>query len=206
MMEGTAALRIAIDLLNVPSRARSLKSRALPQGVDLLLRIAARDQEAEQAAAESAGRPPIIIREAATFFIEQILLAPDSDNYRVLGASRDAPIAELRRNMALLLKGMHPDMGDEVRSLFAHRVISAWDALKTAERRAVYDAMLDKSLVDRRPRKNRKSRSRFNPPLLSRSGDRISNKHGLVPAKIYRAKTEGLLFRALRLLLAGIRA
>jgi hypothetical protein len=51
------------------------------------------------------------------------------------------PAVELRRNMALLIKWLHPDMdrpGDQ--SMFVHRVTMAWDDLKTADRRAAYDA------------------------------------------------------------------
>ena len=51
-----------------------------------------------------------MVREASAFFIEQILLGPDADSYRVLGADRNAAAAELRRNMALLLRWLHPDM------------------------------------------------------------------------------------------------
>ena len=49
------------------------------------------------------------LREAAAFYIEQILLHPDADHYRVLGAQPDASTAELRRNMALLIRWLHPD-------------------------------------------------------------------------------------------------
>ncbi len=50
------------------------------------------------------------MRQAATFFIEQILFAPNADSYRVLGASTSASAGELRRNVALLLRWLHPDL------------------------------------------------------------------------------------------------
>ena len=80
------------------------------------------------------------MRLAAAFFIEQILFAPDADSYRVLGANSQANAAELRRNVALLLKWLHPDVdqsGD--RSVFVGRVTTAWNNIKTPERRAAYD-------------------------------------------------------------------
>ncbi len=139
-MGGGEALKVAIDLLHVPSRVRVIRSDPLPDGLLMLLRIAAGDSEAEFEATEHTTRPLATVRESAAFFIEQILLDPGADNYRVLGASPEATNGELRRNMLLLLKWLHPDMDCEgQRSVFAARVTSAWDELKTIERRAAYD-------------------------------------------------------------------
>ncbi len=135
-----SAIRVAIDLLLVPSRLQWARLQPLPDGVIPLLQIAAGDIDMEQAIAEQTGRSPQLIFEAAVFFIEQILLAPDADAYRRLGASADASQFELRRNLTLLLKSMHPDRMNGDRSLFAYRIIDAWDALKTPQRRAAYDA------------------------------------------------------------------
>ena len=145
MMVDATALKVAIDLLHVPSRVRPMRSAALPDGVLALLQIAAGDEETTSRATELTGRTQVVVRDAATFFIEQILLAPESDSYRVLGASPQASSGDLRRNMALLLRWLHPDMerngsGNADRSVFAGRVTLAWDDLKTAERRAAYDA------------------------------------------------------------------
>jgi hypothetical protein len=139
-MDQIAALRLAIDLLQVPSRVRIARTSPLPEGVPLLLRLASGDDEAAVACTEPTGRSPEFLREAATFFIEQVLLAPDSDSYRVLGSTPATPAADLRRNMALLLRWLHPDVaaGAE-RSIFAGRITAAWEDLKTPERRAEYD-------------------------------------------------------------------
>jgi hypothetical protein len=135
-----AALRIALDLVRVPWRVRVLKTERLPVGVPLLLRIAAGDGEAEAQAAAMADKPVEVVREAATFFIEQILLCPEADSYRVLGATPDADSGELRRNMALLTRWLHPDVDRHgERAVFVGRVTKAWNDLKTPERRAAYD-------------------------------------------------------------------
>lgn len=140
MMTDTTALRVAIDLMNAPSRLRAARSSRLPTGVPLLLRIAAREEAAQSEAAEAIGRSEEIVRKAALFFIEQILLDPEAESYRILGTDRQASAAELRRNMALLLKGLHPDFEqDEERSVLASRVTRAWDDLKTPARRAAHD-------------------------------------------------------------------
>jgi hypothetical protein len=86
------------------------------------------------------GRSAKFLREAAAFFIEQVLLHPEADSYRVLGAGGKASNEELRRNMALLLRWLHPDRSSEgMRTVFASRVTNAWNNLKTPERRAAYD-------------------------------------------------------------------
>jgi curved DNA-binding protein CbpA len=107
----------------------------------LLLTVAAGDDPAREAAAVARlGRPLEVLREAATFFIEQILFAPGGDSYRVLGASPAASTGELRHNMALLMRWLHPDVARAgERAVFAQRIAAAWNTLKTPERRAAYD-------------------------------------------------------------------
>jgi hypothetical protein len=139
MREGEA-LRVAIDLLHVPSRARALRTEPLPQGVPLLLQIAADDHEAVGRAVEITDRSRKELQDAAAFFIEQVLLWREADSYRVLGASPEASPGELRSNMANLVKWLHPDSDRQgQQSVFVNRVTMAWDDLKTPERRAAYD-------------------------------------------------------------------
>jgi hypothetical protein len=142
-MGEATALKLAIDLLHVPSRVRPMRSAPLPLDVLTLLEIAAGDADATRRASEASGRTQEVVRNAAAFFIEQMLLAPGADSYRVLGGNAQASSSDLRRNMALLLRWLHPDMehnGNGDRSVFAARITLAWENLKTAERRAAYDA------------------------------------------------------------------
>jgi DnaJ domain len=149
-------IRVAIELLHVPSRLRIARTEPLPAGVDLLLRIAAGEAEAERTAIASTGRPRELIRQAAIFFIEQVLLCPNSDSYRVLGTHSQASSGELRRNMALLIRWLHPDQDPEgQRSMFVSRVIRAWDDLKTPKRRASYDDARRTASERKRVRKSR---------------------------------------------------
>jgi hypothetical protein len=155
MMSDKMALKTAIDLMHVPSQVRLLRSEPLPGDVQTLLRIAAGDEEAESAAISLTGRSGNVVRQAATFFIEQILFAPEADSYRVLGASPQAAAGELRRNVALLLRWLHPDLdADGERSIFIGRVTAAWNNVKTPERRAAYDELV------RSPKKSSGNRRR----------------------------------------------
>ena len=141
MMGDAAALRVALELVHMPSRVRTLRSSPLPEGVAVLLQIAAGDEAATAEAVELSGRSREVVRNAAAFFIEQILLCPEADSYRVLGATQNASAGELRRNMALLLRWLHPDVDRAgERSIFAGRVTKAWEDLKTPDRRAAYDS------------------------------------------------------------------
>ncbi len=116
-MSDRMALRVAIDLLHVPSQVRLVRSEPLPRGVPTLLRIAAGDDAAEREAADLTVRSRDVVRQAATFFIEQILFAPDADSYRVLGSAPQASAGELRSNVALLLQWLHPDRDPQRRAL-----------------------------------------------------------------------------------------
>lgn len=135
------ALRLALYLYHLPSAVRPARERPLPAGVTTLLEIAAGEPGAAAAAAEQLERPAEIVRIASGYFIEQILLSPDADAYQVLGAARSASDAELRRNMALLQRWVHPDLDRSGElSVFAIRVTEAWEALKTPQRRLDYES------------------------------------------------------------------
>jgi hypothetical protein len=161
MTAGRTALKLAIDLVHVPAQVRLIRSEPLPEGVVVLLRIAAGEAEAEQEAAAITRRSPETIRRAAAFFIEQILFASEADSYRVLGADVAASAGELRRNAALLLKWLHPDRdAHDARAVFASRVTGAWNDLKTPERRAAYDAQRRAAANSNSARRGAKSGSR----------------------------------------------
>src|SRR5262245_8844582 len=139
-MGHASSLKLAIDLMHSPSRVHSIRSAPLPNDVLVLLRIVAGDEQAISEAVNSEARSRETIREAAAFFIEQILLHPGAASYRVLGCQPETPYHRLRSNMVLLLKWLHPD-GDRQnqRVVFAARVTRAWNNVKTRERRDAYD-------------------------------------------------------------------
>ena len=139
-MNNLAAVRAAIDLYQVPSRVAHIRKAPLPADIPVLLKIASGDETALADAAQNTSRDAALVKSAAYFFIEQILMAPESDPYRVLGADPDDELTDIRKNMALLMLWLHPDMNNSSqRDRFAHRVNEAWDNLKTEERRSAYD-------------------------------------------------------------------
>lgn len=139
-MYDLTAVRTAIDLLHVPWRVRILRAQSLPKDLSSVLRVAAGDEKALRWISEKTERRKDVIRDAAEFYIEQILMAPDADSYRVLGVRPEAPMADVRRNMAWLLRASHPDVDREGKHAnVAMRVTHAWEDLKTPERRAAFD-------------------------------------------------------------------
>ena len=160
-MSDRMALKIAVDLLHVPSQVRLVRLEPLPDGVLTLLRIAAADEEAAQTAAALMDRSPELMGKAAMFFIEQILFAPDADSYRVLGTGPQATSSELRRNVALLMRWLHPDLDQRgERSVFTGRVTTAWNNVKTPERRAAYDEQLARHAQTARKSSGKSKKSR----------------------------------------------
>jgi hypothetical protein len=141
------ALEAALAVLRRPQLARLAQRSALPRGVTLLLEVAAGEPDALIEAQAITGRPEPLLRKAAGFFMEQVLLSRKSDSYRILGASSSASASELRRHLALILKWLHPDRlppsGDGPhldRSALVNLVTGAWETVKTGERRTAYDA------------------------------------------------------------------
>ena len=134
------ALLEALALARAPRGPRPGPSDRLPDGVFLLLRIAAGEEQALQAARERAQEDSAKLREAATFYLQQVLFAPESDSYRVLGVNPDESEERLREHYRWLARWLHPDRNqDEWEAHYAERVNQAWQNVRNAERRQRYD-------------------------------------------------------------------
>ena len=176
------ALFHALDLLSQPGLVAVMRDQPLPDGVDVLIRIAAGDESSEQEAATLTAEGPARVREAAILYLQQVFLAPEADAYRVLGVEFDAPQDRLRENLGWLMKWLHPDRTrSDWDSAFAERVLRAWDLVKTRERRADYDQTLNfpgprrfASVPAPRPRIHR---PRHRIPWIRRSPGRSSGPH-----------------------------
>ena len=191
-MDATASVKLAIDLMQCPSQVRKLRTAPLPDGILSLLRIAAGDEETTKEAVASVCRSYDMVREATGFFLEQVLLHPEADSYRVLGATPGASYAELRRNMALLLRWLHPDLDPKgERTVFTARVTRAWNDLKTEDRRLAYErsrriASAEASLL----RKTGRARAHLKPGSnAGRQFGRVVPKH-VVSSRLPRRHLE----------------
>jgi len=197
-------VKVAIDLMHLPSQARRMRAAPLPDDVVVLLRVASGDEETISLAAETLGRSRETVREAANFYVVQILLFPNADSYRVLGAGPEATNGELRRNMTLLLRWLHPDLDRKGElSVFAARVTRAWNDLKTPARRAAYDRaqgklLTDKSLLRKKGHLHARSNGQgFKQRLNNRGRQYVASRR---PRYIYASERVGLIRRILLLL------
>jgi hypothetical protein len=136
-------------MLQRPQLSLVAHRSALPRGVTLLLEVAAGEEDALSEAIAITGQSEALLKKAAGFFVEQVLLTRSGDSYRILGTSNDVSAAKLRRHMALILKWLHPDAvpgsrdgGQFDKTALVSLVTAAWETIKTEDRRRAYDAAL----------------------------------------------------------------
>ena len=213
-MREETALELAVGLLKLPSRARALRDAPLPRDVDALLDIVAGEGHARADAARLTGWTEAKVGDAASFYVEQILLHPDADSYRALGGSAEASSDQLRRNMALLLRWLHPDHeANSERTIYVSRVTNAWNNIKTAERRSAYDATRKFAPAARRTSQQGTGSAAARPPVHQSNGH--APRQPMRPAEAPRTKKtarrhgrrrrRGPLWRILQMLLGRMR-
>ncbi|MFO1352889.1 MAG: J domain-containing protein [Gammaproteobacteria bacterium] len=113
----------------------------LPANVGELLKVAAHQHE--HAPGHGDDGP---LQHAARFFIEQVLLAPGADYYRVLGVNPSAPLARIKDHHRLLMRLFHPDRGNTDRQwtdVYSRRINQAYTVLRKPHTRSAYDRTLN---------------------------------------------------------------
>lgn len=141
-----SALFQALALLRAPRGARPGPDEPLPDGILLLLRLVAGEEQALAIAQESTHEPADTLREAAGFYIQQVMFAAECSSYRVLGVDHDVVDERLREHYRWLARWLHPDRNpDKWEAVYAERVNQAWQDLRTPERRQHYDQKLRES-------------------------------------------------------------
>jgi hypothetical protein len=110
----------------MPALARSLEEFPLPADIFDVMQVAAGVREACQSASQETGQPVAVVVEAARFYVQQVLLRPDADPYRVLGLPPGASRDVARRHLGCLLQWLHPDVNKDLDSIYTDRVLKAW--------------------------------------------------------------------------------
>jgi DnaJ domain len=158
------ALDVALRMAKQPVTIRETRRSQLPNGVSHVLELAIGDPKALKTAAEHKKLTDQQLRQAAEFFVEQVLFYHRANSYRVFGVEPDASNHEIRHHMALVMKWLHPDISvssaDEApvdRSIFINRATEAWEDLKSEKRRQEYDETLRASETPIRRRRNMRS-------------------------------------------------
>jgi hypothetical protein len=136
-MAATHVIDLALDLARMPALARSAGAPAIPPNIVELMRIAAGSPEACEAAVAKTGEPTRVVIDAARFYLQQVLLRPDADCYRVLGIKPTASRATARNHMRWLLEWLHPDRNhNSWDTVYAERVLKAWREVSASDGRA----------------------------------------------------------------------
>ena len=125
-MSGPRGIDLALDLARMPVLAQSIDKPPLPSDIFEVMQIATASPEVCQSAARATGQPAAVLVEAARFYLQQVLLRPDADPYRVLGLPRGASRELARSHLRCLLQWLHPDVNKDLDSVYAERVLKAW--------------------------------------------------------------------------------
>lgn len=119
--------------------------RELPPGVTELIRIAGADQASLEVQAADSGVSARVLAESARFFLQQVLLRPEADYYRVLGVGVSADMGLIRGHHRLMMRLLHPDRHggvDRWTDAYAARVNQAYNTLRNPTLRKAYDGVL----------------------------------------------------------------
>ncbi|MCF6199916.1 MAG: J domain-containing protein [Hyphomicrobiaceae bacterium] len=185
----------------MPMQSRIIKKAPLPEGIVDLLNIASGDDQVIAKMAIATDRSEKFIKQAAIFFIENILLAQGTSSYRVLGTNSKASSRELRRNMALITRFLHPDLDENGdRAIFMTRLTAAWNDLKTPAKREAYDRQ------HRKAKPVRKSKRSAPPKKTKKSPPNSHKQNSLIPAQPLSParRGRGAVMRHLTLILMKI--
>jgi len=140
---------LALEYYRAPLRYRQLTESAYPIGKtceDLVEAFGtALGPNRIEATAAGLGTTPQHLQTAALFFVRQVLLAPGSNYYRILGLSSNATTEKVRQHYRLLVRMLHPDRSpsDVERNTTAMvRINEAYDTLRSPQTRQAYDRKL----------------------------------------------------------------
>lgn len=132
-------LDVTLALHRSPALRFELRERPLPADLDLVLRLAAPSQPLLDDTSQQCNVTPTTLREAARFYLQQVLFEPGTDAYRILGVAPDAPFERIREHHQWLQRWLHPDRGDAGEAAFAARLNWAWQQLRNERQRKAYD-------------------------------------------------------------------
>ncbi len=99
-MGNLLAKHIALELFSQPALARRIRQQPLPEGMLEVIQIAAGNSPSDRNQ---------LSQDAAIFFLQQVLISRDNDNFRLLGLNHGASLELVREHRRWLLKWLHPD-------------------------------------------------------------------------------------------------
>ncbi len=130
-MNKRGAIELALDLYRHPIKVKSVRKAPLPTDVLQLVRIVAGSDDEIAALTLPELKTPNEMRDAAVFFIQQIMFQSGNAPRRVLGLSDDANTQQIKDHKRLLLKWLHPDRNQNTwERVYFQRVIQAAESVE----------------------------------------------------------------------------
>ncbi len=108
-MSGVEAIEIALEVYRKPERARALRRQAVPPGMLNLIKIAAGTEDEIKALLLDRAAEGAPAKDAAIFYLQQLLMNAEGDDYRQLGLRAGASLQDVKDHKRGLLKWLHPD-------------------------------------------------------------------------------------------------
>lgn len=134
-MSGVEAIEIALEIYRKPAQARTLHRHAVPSGMLNVIKVAAGTDEEIKALVDDKTAGSMPVKEAAVFYLQQVLMNADGDDFRQLGLRRGASLQDVKDHKRWLLKWLHPDRnGSPWEQVLFGRVKAAADRLEGAIR------------------------------------------------------------------------
>jgi len=135
------ALEQALALLDAPIRRFEVRAKPLPDDIGVVIQLASASQPALGECARRLREPEDRLLEAVRFYLQQALLEPGTDAYRVLGVAPDASPGQIREHYRWLQRWLHPDrQGQAWEAQFSTRLNWAWRMLRNDSARKAYDS------------------------------------------------------------------
>lgn len=103
------AIDVAVLMFRQPNSFVVARQSPLPHGIIDVMKAAAGDDETLQKFADSKGMVADIVKQAAQFYLRQVLTSAGNDPHRKLALDRGALPAVIRDHKRWLLKWLHPD-------------------------------------------------------------------------------------------------
>ena len=120
------AIDAALKIYRRPDLVRAERRKVLPDNTLPLIRIASGSAIAPEFLTAERAKSEAEARDAAVFYIQQILLSPKSDEYRQLGLTYQATPQQISEHKRHMLKWLHPDRNpNKWESALFQRVVNA---------------------------------------------------------------------------------
>jgi hypothetical protein len=183
-MNTRGAVELALDLYRHPIKVTAARKSALPADILALIRIVAGSDDEMAALDLPDVKSPTEMREAAAFFMQQVMFQKDNDSHRILGLNSKSTAQQIKDHKRLLLKWLHPDRNqNKWERVYFQRVLHAAEKLEGNSTNALVPVELPTKSKTNHNGEKTKPKLRMKPihaPLDLRSKLRIWMKRGLV--------------------------